>query len=569
MKLNTRARLNLMFGIIAFLTLVFGLWLIVKLVRVRTVMFSLYRMQNATYFMSESTSAAKDYIQFANEADLREALRNLDSVSYSMQRVVEGCKKVGDSEGVERLQKLFQDLEVYRDAGEKVTLVQQKIGKEMGGVYTLYDRLNSQLAQMETVSAYYSKEMNAALTSFALYRGHNDLDAIQVTIRIHEQLLAHITHPVHRSLIQELCAAEKSLYTVSVEFVDLRNEILAQTKQLSSLYDDVCHYFIGRYSDTQWSMLCYTIIILVAILVLSVSLATYTANSITRLLRQGVEQMELCANGNFNTTLTRDFLARFDEFGTLGRAIEQMTGHVREAIGGVKTGAGNVTVASAQLNALSQRISQGTSTQAAGAEEVSSAMEEIAANVDHNATNAQQTRDIAQSMEERFVRVNELAQKSLGSVQAISQKTNMITEIANQTNILALNAAVEAARAGEHGRGFSIVAIEIRKLAERSREAANEIATYSQNSLNDTIKAAAELGDVVPEVKRTAALVNEIAMASSEQRAGVDQINSAVQELSSVIQENATAAEEMAASAEQLNREAETLDRATSFFVVS
>ena len=225
--------------------------------------------------------------------------------------------------------------------------------------------------------------------------------------------------------------------------------------------------------------------------------------------------------------------------------------------------------ASEQLNAVSQKISQGTSTQASSAEEVSSAMEEMTANIDQNAENALQTQTIAQGMEKKLTRVNRLSQQSLESVQSITQKIAIITEIASQTNILALNAAVEAARAGEHGRGFSVVASEIRKLAERSREAAAEIKDYSSRSLGDTREAAQGLDDVLPEVSRTAQLVQDIASACQEQRTGVDQINSAIQQLSEIIQQNAAASAEMATSAKELNSQATALNDASAFFVLS
>ena len=569
MRLNVKARLNLIFGAMMLLTLAFGFWLIYMSFHSQAIVSSLERTQVANYYMSESTTAATEYIQFANPDDLLQVRRTLDSVIAAMQKTQEACVKVNDEKGEAYLKEAFRKLEEYRGIGKEMPVLQGKIGNALKGMYEVYDRLNEHLSHQDVVSAYYSREMNIAASAVQVFRGRNDLNALDEACRTHEKLLTHITNQGHLALIKELVQTERELYKVSKDFLDIKDQIMTQAKVLSKLYDDACDYFLKRYLEDQQSVFTYTLLILLLFLVLAIIISTYTANSITGVLRQGVEQMERCANGNFNSALSTKLLARKDEFGTLGQAIAQMTGRVREAIGGVKSGAGNVNEASAQLNVLSQRISQGTSTQAAGAEEVSSAMEEMTANIDQNAENAIQTRSIAKSMEEKLVQVNELSQQSLASVQSISQKIAIITEISNQTNILALNAAVEAARAGEHGRGFSVVATEIRKLAERSREAASDIETFSQQSLGDTTRAANGLNDVIPEVKRTADLVNEIATASAEQRSGVDQINSAIQQLSSVIQENATAAEEMADAAQQLNAEADTLNQSTAFFVIA
>jgi len=174
----------------------------------------------------------------------------------------------------------------------------------------------------------------------------------------------------------------------------------------------------------------------------------------------------------------------------------------------------------------------------------------------------------AKNMEQRINNVGAGAQKVSEAVRDIVSKINVISEIAVQTNILALNAAVEAARAGEHGRGFSVVASEVRKLAERSKVAADEIQSLSQVAVRVTDEAKDELIAVIPDVSRTAQLVQEISLASQEQRSGVEQINSAILQLNDVVQQNASTSEEMTTSAEQLDSQAHALRELMKQFTV-
>ncbi|GFO60112.1 chemotaxis protein [Geomonas silvestris] len=228
-----------------------------------------------------------------------------------------------------------------------------------------------------------------------------------------------------------------------------------------------------------------------------------------------------------------------------------------------------LTTGSQELSANAQTMSQGASEQAAAAEEASSSMEEMSANIRQNADNAAQTEKIAIKSAEAAKEGGKAVEETVGAMKEIASKINIIEEIARQTNLLALNAAIEAARAGEHGKGFAVVASEVRKLAERSQRAAGEISELSANSVNVAVRAGELLSRMVPDIQRTAELVQEISISSREQDSGAEQINKAIQQLDQVIQQNASAAEEMSSTAEELAGQAVQMQEAITFFKAS
>ena len=250
----------------------------------------------------------------------------------------------------------------------------------------------------------------------------------------------------------------------------------------------------------------------------------------------------------------------------LGIALETMLEKLRAIVGEVSTAVHNVSSGSQELSASAEQLSQGATEQASSAEEASSSMEEMASNIKQNADNAGQTEKIARQSARDAQATGEAVGRAVGAMQTIAEKINIVQEIARQTDLLALNAAVEAARAGEHGRGFAVVASEVRKLAERSQAAAAEISTLS----SDTVKVAQEAGGMlsrlVPDIKRTAELVEEITAACREQDIGADQINQAIQQLDKVTQQNASASEEMSATSEELAAQAEQLQATIAYF---
>jgi methyl-accepting chemotaxis protein len=267
------------------------------------------------------------------------------------------------------------------------------------------------------------------------------------------------------------------------------------------------------------------------------------------------------ANGNLMVNLKERSAS--DE---LMHALSAMVGKLIEVVRDVKSASDNVASGSVELSANAQSMSEGASHQAAAAEEASSSMEQMSANIRQNADNAQQTEKIAVKSADDAKEGGKAVSETVLAMKEIAGKISIIEEIARQTNMLALNAAIEAARAGEHGKGFAVVASEVRKLAERSQVAAGEISELSVSSVEVAEKAGAMLSNILPDIQKTAELVQEINASSKEQDTGAQQINKAIQQLDQVIQQNASASEEMAATAEELSSQSAQLQSTIAFF---
>ncbi|HWU19105.1 MAG TPA: methyl-accepting chemotaxis protein [Devosia sp.] len=307
------------------------------------------------------------------------------------------------------------------------------------------------------------------------------------------------------------------------------------------------------------------IALLVGSIVIAASAAIWIIVSISRALSGAVRLANEVAEGNLSASVASK---SDDEVGDLIKALNAMTGKLREVVSEVTAAARNVASGSQEMSATAEQLSQGATEQASSTEEASSSMEEMAATIKQSADNATQTEKIARQSAADALASGEAVDKAVHAMQTIAEKIMVVQEIARQTDLLALNAAVEAARAGEHGRGFAVVASEVRKLAERSQSAAAEISTLS----TDTVKAARSAGDMlarlVPDIQRTAELVEEISAGSREQNAGAAQINTAIQQLDKVTQQNTSAAEEMSATSEELASQAEQLQSAIGYFRV-
>jgi methyl-accepting chemotaxis protein len=264
--------------------------------------------------------------------------------------------------------------------------------------------------------------------------------------------------------------------------------------------------------------------------------------------------------------LTLEVKVRPGDESSLLHSMKGMCDSLKKTMTGIRESADALASASEEISASAQSLSQTATEQAANVEETSASVEEITATVGQNAQNAKVTDDIASQAATHAGESGSAVKETVAAMKSIAEKIGIIDDIAYQTNLLALNAAIEAARAGEHGKGFAVVAAEVRKLAERSQVAAQEIGSVAGNSVTLAEQAGHLLDELVPSIKKTADLVQEISSASREQSAGLNQISSAMSQISQATQNTASSSEELTATAAEMSSHAVRLDEAVGFF---
>jgi len=298
-------------------------------------------------------------------------------------------------------------------------------------------------------------------------------------------------------------------------------------------------------------------------MVLALLIGLILSRMITRPVAVAVETSKILADGDLSKDV--DVPGR-DEVGQMLSAMGDMVTKLRDVVYGVNDAIENVAAGSEELSATAESLSQGTTEQAASIEELSASIEEVTASIAQNAGNSQETAQIASKAAGKAGESGDAVTQAVGAMKQIADKISIIEDIARQTNLLALNAAIEAARAGEHGKGFAVVAAEVRKLAERSGEAAGEISELSGTTVEVADKAVGMLSELVPDIEKTSELITEINATCEEQDAAIKQIGSAVGQVETTTQASASASEEVASTSEELAGQAEALRRMMSFF---
>lgn len=311
----------------------------------------------------------------------------------------------------------------------------------------------------------------------------------------------------------------------------------------------------------------YALSILVNV-IFSVIMVFFAYYLIQRPLNEVLTDLNELAKGKLNFNYDKKRIGRKDEIGELNRISRTITDAFKKVIIDINKGAENINQIGVNINQTSTQLSEAASDQASSLEEISASMEQMMANIESNTEIAIDTGKIANKAHQAVVDGNKSALEALNSIKDIAEKIKIITDIALQTNILALNAAVEAARAGEHGKGFAVVAAEVRKLAERSKNAADEIIVMSDNGTRISEKAIELLNKTLPLINETAQKVQNISEASIEQRSGASQINSAVQVINQRTQFNVTTAEGMTQNSDELNDQADKLLENINYFKI-
>ena len=269
------------------------------------------------------------------------------------------------------------------------------------------------------------------------------------------------------------------------------------------------------------------------------------------------------AEGDLTQRITHDYHGLF---GKVKDSVNTSSDNLTRVMSDVRSAANALTGAANQVSATAQSLSQAASQQASSVEHTSAAIDVMSASINQNSDNAKVTDGMATKATTEAVEGGDAVNQTVTAMKQIAAKISIVNDIAYQTNLLALNAAIEAARAGEHGKGFAVVAAEVRKLAERSQDAAKEIGELASSSVTTAERAGKLLGEIVPSIQKTSELVQEIAAASSEQSKSVTQIGGAMGQLSKATQQNASASEELAATSEELSGQADQLQRSVEFF---
>jgi methyl-accepting chemotaxis protein len=446
----------------------------------------------------------------------------------------------------------YPSVQLSRDVEEGVARLQRGLQDSVAAADA------SALAETDRLHAQLIARINAGKAIKVLNR--SELDALTASIGDYYKLARETSLRMINGESGE--AIVKSLQTMRERYMAVDSTV---KKRAARDQQAIANAFVVAAQARQTAMWVLPLMI-AAFAILLVAASLLFAKQLTASFLEVLRVTRAFADGDLTIDVPH---GGADETGQVLRAMKNMVEKLRTVIGQVHEGATALSSASAQLSSSASDLSQSTSEQAASAEETTASLEEINASIAQNADNSRQMEQMSLKAARDAEESGRTVRESVEAMKSIADRILIIEEIAFQTNLLALNAAIESARAGEHGRGFSVVAAEVRKLAERSQVAAKEIRTLASSTVQVAEKSSNVINELVPSIRRAADLVHEVAAASSEQAVGVSQMNKAMSRVDELTQRNATAAEQVASTSEELASQAGSLQELIAFFRIA
>ncbi|MBS3954203.1 MAG: HAMP domain-containing protein [Methylomicrobium sp.] len=463
---------------------------------------------------------------------------------------------------------LNRQVRLYQDAMKKGTNAQELdpyVQRYIGATNIYIKAMEIMRAEKEEVN--YKdrvawKKMQILLPE--LMKAYDDLQKIvdsEEALRLIET--ARVSTRDYQESAQQWIDNDDKLNVVRKEMLDLGDDVIKQAQTAEEA--GYAQLAVARDQAEELVSEANKIIIgtIIVALILGILIAMFLANLITVPITIGVKFAQSLSKGDLTAKLE---VNGKDEIGQLAQALRDMRDQLSTVVEQVRSNSDTLSSASQQVSSTAQGMSQAATEQASSVEETTSAIEQLNASVQQNTENAHVTEQMATKSANESREGGEAVNETVKAMKNIAKKIGLIEDIAYKTNLLSLNAAIEAASAGEHGKGFAVVAAEVRKLAESSRVTAEEINELATNSVAIAEKAGTLIAAVVPNIVKTADLVQEINAASIEQSSGINQINDAMRQLDKATQQNAASSEELAATAEELNGQATQLQHAVAFF---